>query len=162
MGETAYDSSMVQDFEAQEEAAGKANEIILELRAAILKGGLDDVRMLKLATKWTELGMLAKGEGYLNNISVAWRSTYPATFSRKTSQELLDRMVRLDNALGKHLDIKERFMAFNAAEDAMRALVYEYRSRLKERDGKQLINFDGQLRSWVAALNPDFYKTRGD
>ncbi len=154
--------SMVEDRDAQEAAAYKADEIIKELRGAALKGGFDNVRMVKLTVKWTELGMLARGSGYLNTMAFAWRMTFQPNFNGKTSQELLNRMIKLDDALGKHLDIKYRSLAFTSAEDAMRALVYQYRMNLKERGTKDLIDFDGLVRSSMQALSPDFYKTRGD
>jgi hypothetical protein len=163
MGEIAYDRSMNQDRDAQEQAAYKAQEIVRELRTAIARGGFDNNNIKSLVSKWTEVGMYAKGSGYWNNTKLAWTMTHePGHFATKTSQELLTRMVRLENALSKHADIKERFFAFSEAQDVMLSFVYEYRSRLKQRGVSELKQFDGQLLAYIGSLDPDLYRRLGD
>jgi hypothetical protein len=163
MGEVAYDYSMVQDTGLQDMAATKAQELVRALRTAVSKGGFDNETVKDMVSKWTEVGMLAKGSGYWNSTRMVWALSHgPGNYAKKTSQELLDRMVRLENALSKHSDIKVRFDTFNAAQDAMLAFVAEYRIKLKGRGLSEMRDFDGQLKALLGSLDPNLWKQLGD
>ena len=163
MGKVAYDYSMEQDHLLQDQAADKVQEMINELRKCIHRGGFDDQTVKTLVGKWTEAGEYAKGSGYWANTHMVWNMSYGAGhFHKKTSQELLDRLVTLELTLSKHEDIRARFYAFNAAEDAIRALVFEYRTRLKVRGRSTLNQFDGQLKLYLGGLNPNLYRQLGE
>jgi hypothetical protein len=167
MGYDPHQYTMVHDQGMQEMAAERADALIKLLRQATSaqngkKAGFNDQTMIAAARIWAEIGQFAKGSNYWALLRGVWVLTYAAPpMATKLSLALIDRLVQLEHSLSRGGDGKDRFDKFHAAEGLMRALVYEYRMRIRAQGPLRLAEFDRTMRETMEAVNPDFGLSRG-